>query len=114
MLITAANYGQLQMCEFLLRHGANVNHCLDGSHTQPKGTAIFHAAVNGHLEICELLISHGADVTSIIKQKNKAQEEIRFSLLEALENEPNINQNILRLLRQYAAAINGHDNLNHC
>ena len=49
--------GQLECCEFLINHGANVNEKdKDGS------TPLHLAAWNGKLECCEFLINHGVNV----------------------------------------------------
>jgi len=55
-LSIAAVRGHTEICEILLRRGANVDHVMS------LGTPLFLAAGNGHALAVDLLIQHGADV----------------------------------------------------
>ena len=60
----AAKRGQLEICELLIQHDANVN-----VKDNLRRTPLHRAASWGYLEICELLIKHGADVNTKDKYK---------------------------------------------
>lgn len=52
LLIEAAFYGQLEMMQFLLQEGAQIN-----ERDQEERTALLWAALNGHLKIVKWLLS---------------------------------------------------------
>ena len=96
-IIIAANFGNLECCKILIEHGANVNINLIGTKTSPKGTALFHAAVEQHENVCTYLISKGADLNAIIQEEyNKTIR--RRSLLSAIFEETHISKSIHSLL----------------
>ena len=96
-IIIAANFGNLECCKILIEHGANVNINLIGTKTSPKGTALFHAAVEQHEDVCTYLISKGADLNAVIQEEyNKTIR--RRSLLTAIIEETHISKSIHSLL----------------
>jgi len=113
MLITAANFGNLEICKLLLHCGAEINHSMVGSENSPKGDALFHAASNGHFEICQLLIAHGANVNALIKEQLKSQTILHSTVLEALLKEPSPEKKVVALLRQHGAK-QSKDDLHRC
>ncbi|KAF4521354.1 hypothetical protein B566_EDAN006943 [Ephemera danica] len=64
----ASNRGRLQVAEWLLRAGANVN-----AQGFDADTPLHDAAVNGHVELVQLLLRHGADQ----HQKNRRGQSPR-------------------------------------
>ena len=56
-LTLAAYKGHVDMCAFLLEHGADHEHKTDEMHT-----ALMEACMDGHVEVARLLIAHGASV----------------------------------------------------
>jgi hypothetical protein len=86
-LMGAACCGHLEMCQFLISAGADVNAMDEGYHAYPRKcffksvadilfflcsssvcsreSALMKAARYGHLEVCQVLISAGADVNAI-------------------------------------------------
>eukprot|EP00698_Gefionella_okellyi_P011377 TRINITY_DN2995_c0_g1_i1.p1 TRINITY_DN2995_c0_g1~~TRINITY_DN2995_c0_g1_i1.p1 ORF type:complete len:804 (-),score=172.61 TRINITY_DN2995_c0_g1_i1:1085-3496(-) len=57
LLLHAALFGHVAVCEFLLSHGADVN-AVDNAGL----SALFCAAQHGFVEICQTLLRHGCDV----------------------------------------------------
>ena len=55
----AAENGYLELVNFLLKNGANVN-----TRNDKKGTPLHPAALNGHLEVVTALILSGADINA--------------------------------------------------
>ena len=53
----ASRYGYIEMCAFLIKHGADVD-----LKNNNGATALFIASVHGHYDVCDLLIKHGASV----------------------------------------------------
>lgn len=58
-IIKAALNGHLELCEYLLVNGADIND--SNSH---GWTALHYAANNGYKDICEFLIQNGADINA--------------------------------------------------
>ncbi|WP_017532670.1 ankyrin repeat domain-containing protein [Wolbachia endosymbiont of Diaphorina citri] len=63
-LIWASRNGQLEIVQYLIEEGANVN-----AESPGNTTALIHAAVHGHLEVVQLLIANGADLN--VKRKGQ-------------------------------------------
>ncbi len=63
-LIWASRNGQLEIVQYLIEEGANVN-----AESPGNTTALIHAAVHGHLEAVQLLIANGADLN--VKRKGQ-------------------------------------------
>ena len=61
-LLNASHNGHLNIVEFLVSHGANVN-----AKNNNNETPLHIAWKNGHKDIVEYLVSHGANVTVIDK-----------------------------------------------
>ena len=57
-LIHASTSGKREVCDLLLRYGANVN-----AKDCRGNTALMYCAANGHVEILKLLISYNADIS---------------------------------------------------
>jgi len=58
-LHAAAEYGHLELAEYLIRNGAEVNHT--GHWGALLKTPLHLAATNGHEDIVRLLLAHGAN-----------------------------------------------------
>ncbi|WP_425382145.1 ankyrin repeat domain-containing protein [Spiroplasma endosymbiont of Melieria omissa] len=61
-LITAADYGHIEIVRFLIQNNTDINHI-----NSTKDTALTLAAEQGHTEIVNLLITNGANVNYINK-----------------------------------------------
>lgn len=59
-LLSAAYYGHVPVCEFLVRVGANIE-----EPTAKGSTPLHHAAWNGHTAVCDYLLSVGANARAI-------------------------------------------------
>lgn len=57
-LMLACNYGHLEIVEYLISNGANVNYV----NKQEDTTALFNAAKKDHAEIVKILVENGASV----------------------------------------------------
>jgi ankyrin repeat protein len=60
-LASAASSGSLECVAILLRHGAKVNHIVNG---KVRCSALTGAAMEGSLDIVKMLVEHGADLTA--------------------------------------------------
>jgi ankyrin repeat protein len=58
--INAAEYGHLDVCEFLVNAGANIELCSSGEEFSP----LQFACKAGHLLVCEFLVKVGAKVNN--------------------------------------------------
>ena len=56
----ATNNGHLDVTEYLVTHGADINN--RGGQGCKGTTPLIDAATNGHIEIMELLLKYGANV----------------------------------------------------
>ena len=56
-LLTAAHHGHIQVCKYLFKKGANLNH-----QDEHKFTALIYAANQGHFDVVKLLVDNGANV----------------------------------------------------
>ena len=56
-LLTAAHHGHIQVCKFLLKNKANLNHQDDH-----KFTALIYASNQGHFDVVKWLVDNGANV----------------------------------------------------
>ena len=56
-LVTAAGQGHVKACEWLLDHGADINHGIGKS-----ATPVFSAIFSKSLELVELFVARGADL----------------------------------------------------
>jgi ankyrin repeat protein len=87
-LIVASNEGIVNICKFLLEHGANAN----ASNDYDGRTALIVAAMRGYKPICELLIAHGANVnlpdkhnqTALMWAARKNHNEVCKLLIHAM------------------------------
>lgn len=66
-LMWAAQYGHVETCRLLLRHGAYVD-----ARTNWGSTALMWAAEFGHIQVCQLLINAGAHVNTHTKNNSTA------------------------------------------
>ena len=66
LLECAAYHGHLEICELLIKHGANVNTKNDKGLTPLHRVAAQRkkTTLKKHIKICELLLKHGADVNA--------------------------------------------------
>jgi ankyrin repeat protein len=94
-LMTAAEYGQLKICRFLIENGASLN-----VQDTYGGTAFLDAAMNGDLQICQLLKAKGADIN--IGDKNGEN-----ALHLAAQND---HENVCQYLIESGARLNERDN----
>ncbi len=60
----AAFFGHWKVCDFLIRHGANVNYHVDGTHETPLHNALSKAGRPYYFYTVKLLIEKGADVNA--------------------------------------------------
>jgi ankyrin repeat protein len=90
-IIVASYYGNIQMVQLLVQHGADVN-ALGGDY----GSALQAASYDGHIDIVQLLIEHGADVN--------AQGGHFGSALQAASH--NGHMNTIQLLIEHGADVN--------
>ena len=87
-LMPASWWGKTKAIEFLLEHGANVNH--KGGMNETQWTPLMHAAYSGHAEAVNLLLDKGADVyvtadgqeTALSLALKKGQFDIADALIE--------------------------------
>lgn len=91
----ASNNGNIELCEDLIKDGADVN--------QPNKVGeipLFIASLNGYLEICKLLIENGANVN----QRNDGGQYYGFTPLHIAAMTGNIE--IIKLLLENGADVN--------
>lgn len=91
----ACSYGHFEVCELLIKHGADVN---ASDHWQ--FTPLHEAAAKMRIEVCSLLLAHGADPTLVnchnksvldicptIELQDRIMKEYRgYQLLDAIMN----------------------------
>ncbi|XP_069678455.1 histone-lysine N-methyltransferase EHMT1-like [Periplaneta americana] len=68
-LIWAAEKGDVEVGEVLLKNGANTEARVLGDHSK---AALHYCAQHGHLEFCRLLLDNGADIDSLEDYKQNA------------------------------------------
>ena len=95
-LITAADYGHIEIVRFLIQNNTDINHI-----NSTKDTALTLAAEQGHTEIVNLLITNGAKVNHKTKFGNtaltKAAKNGHLNVVDLLiANDADINQINLR------------------
>ena len=86
-LMWAAMEGRLQVVEFLVEHGADVN-----ARTENGTTALIAAAGKGQLQVVEFLVEHGADI-------NARTDEGQTSLAAAISGGRSASVRFLSLVR---------------
>ncbi|MCF6776219.1 ankyrin repeat domain-containing protein [Thiotrichales bacterium 19X7-9] len=79
----AAMFNQLEIINYLLDHGADIN-----ARDRYGNTALFYAVLNGHLSIVEQLLWRGAEANTINQDGDtplhEASEESEYIIIEAL------------------------------
>lgn len=78
----AATFGHLEMVEWLLANGAEINFELNG---ERRCIPLVSAATNGHLEIVKLLVEHGADVHATYNGVNAIGQAKTYGKTEVYE-----------------------------
>lgn len=64
----AAFHGYWQLCEFLIDHGANVNHPLPDTGERPLHAALSKISRREYAKLVSVLLSHGADPNAKTKE----------------------------------------------
>jgi len=72
-LMNASANGYLDIVEFLVKHGANVN----AKDDEFLMTPLMRAADNGHLDVVKFLVKHGADIFEKDKDDKDASDHAR-------------------------------------
>jgi hypothetical protein len=66
-LLDAASEGAVKVVQWLLDHGAKINHQVGGV---TRCLALSRAAWEGHLKVVRLLVEHGADINAVWNGQN--------------------------------------------
>lgn len=98
-LILAAGHGRYEICEFLIKKGANVNEMDRGI---SRNSALHQAAAGGYTKVCKLLIDNGARV----KEKSK----LIHSNTPLLEAAAGGHTEVCKLLIDNGADVDDSDN----
>ncbi len=64
---TAVGRGYIEVVRWMLQHGAQLNHEVDG---ERRCLALVSAAIDGNLEMAKLLVEHGADFNALWRGDN--------------------------------------------
>lgn len=89
-LHTAASYQQLEIAEFLIDLGVDVNFVISG-----KGNALVNAAGTGNMAMVELLIQNGIEVCCTLDKLNPVIAAVRGNNLEVVKYLLEIEKRIL-------------------